>query len=95
MNIFFFIYYIISLALLSDSYKFIKFTNYALFKTRYSSTLGDEDQINNIKVYSIENNDESFGYYASVQLVKRLASTEDRRRFIENLVVDNKKGMRL
>lgn len=47
-----------------------------------------EQQIGNI--FSIENAGEPFGYYASVQLAKKLAEVPSRTEFLSNLVVDNK-----
>ena len=51
---------------------------------------GDDNQrIGNI--FSIENANEAFGYYASVQLAKKLSETSARTEFLSNLVVDNKR----
>ena len=44
-----------------------------------------------MNIFSIENAGEPFGYYASVQLAKRLSETAARTEFLSNLVVDNKR----
>ena len=42
------------------------------------------------QIWTIENLNEPYGYFSSVQLQKKLNDVESRKYFIENCVVDNR-----